>query len=596
MCPHCGQPFGVGPSCQYCGYPAATAGSRPSRRGCAYTVLGLVSLLVAGLVIWRVADPPTSAGSPVAGATDQLPPTPATLSTTDTSTTDTSTTDTSTSDTSTTDSPTTDSQTSPPTSTRGQSSGAATSGVLKIGLTSLPTTTDPATDSAVTPVIWHQVFDTMTTYRGSSATPAPDLATSWVSASSGKVWTFRIVAGKKFHDGVPVTAKAVCDNFNFWNSVKGDAQPEYYDWTYYFRGFAGQPGALFTSCKDAGASAVLTFARSMPALPDILTLESFGIHSPSSLAVKKPVGSGPYQWVSASPTTVVLRSSGPGSGRTTTLQFLQIADSAALAAAVRNGEIQLSYRRGVPQGADAGVTAQPPPGDLQVSLNLYGGHGPLADDKVRAAVVAAVDRRAIAGAVRSEPASSVLPAIFGGPRPPFPAPNPAAASSVLKGKGVVLTMGVRSFGSSGTEPAIAQLISAQLADVGVSVKMKMYNSVSSYYEEIQAGKVDLSIGQVQAYMGDRGDFVSVYAPNAAFGWVLPKNTRGALGNQIAQALSRPENEARQAASSAVLTELLRQNAVLPLFTTGGTWLVGSGVDGFQPALFNTARLDTVSVR
>ncbi len=324
MCPHCGQPFGVGPSCQYCGYPAATAGSRPSRRGWAYTVLGLVSLLVAGLVIWRVADPPTSAGSPVAGATDQLPPTPATLSATDTSTTgtsttdtsttdtstsdtstsdtstsdtstsdtsstDTSSTDTSTSDSSTTDGPTTDSQTGPPTSTSGQSSGAATSGVLKIGLTSLPTTTDPATDSGVTPVIWHQVFDTMTTYRGSSATPAPDLATSWVSASSGKVWTFRIVAGKKFHDGVPVTAKAVCDNFNFWNSVKGDAQPEYYNWTYYFRGFAGQPGALFISCKDAGASAVLTFARSMPALPDILTLESFGIHSPSSLAARKPV-------------------------------------------------------------------------------------------------------------------------------------------------------------------------------------------------------------------------------------------------------------------------------------------------------------------
>jgi len=567
----------------------------------------------------------------VAGATGQLPPTPATLSTTDTSTTDTTTTDTTTTDASTTDSPTTDtpttgarttdtpttdsptsdtptsgsqttdsptseSQTGPLSSTSGQSSGVATPGVLKVGLTSLPTTTDPATDSGVTSVIWHQVFDTLTTYRGSSATPAPDLATSWESASNGKVWTFRIVSGKKFHDGVPVTAKAVCDNFNFWNTVKGNAQAEYYNWTYYFRGFAGQPGALFTSCKDAGTSAVLTFANSMPALPDILTLQTFGIHSPSSLAARKPVGSGPYQWVSASPTTVVLRASGPGSGRTATLQFLQIADPAALAPAVRNGQIQLSYRRGVPQGADAGVTVEPPLGDLQVSLNLYGGHGPLADDKVRAAVVGAVDRTAIARAVRSEPASSVLPAIFGGPRPPFSAPNPAAASSVLKGNGVVLTMGVRSFGSSRAEPTIARLISAQLVKVGVTVKTKMYNSVSSYYDEIQAGKIDLSIGQVQAYMGDRGDFVSVYAPNAVFGWVLPKNTRGALGNQIAQALSRPENEARQAASSAALTELLSQNAVLPLFTTGGTWLVGSGVDGFRPAPFDTARLDTVSVR
>lgn len=88
----------------------------------------------------------------------------------------------------------------------------------------------------------------------------------------------------------------------------------------------------------------------------------------------------------------------------------------------------------------------------------------------------------------------------------------------------------------------------------------------------------------------------MYAPTATFGWVLPKNTRAAVGNQITQALSLPENDARQAASSAVLTELLSQNAVLPLFSTGGTWLIADGVHGFQPALFKADRLDSVVVR
>lgn len=647
MCPHCGQPFGIGPNCQYCGYPAPAAGGRPPSRGLAYAVLGLVSALVTGLVIWRVSDPPTSAGAPVAGATSQLaptPPTPATTdttgtsgidtstpdssttdtsttetTTTDTSTTDTTTTDTSTTDTSTTDRSTTDTSTtdtsetsssdtsttdnsppdtstSPPTPTRGNTAGVAPSDTLKVGLSYLPTTTDPATDTGGTSIVWTQLFDSLTTYRGTRTTPAGNLAAGWQSADSSKVWTFRIVAGRKFHDGVPVTAKAVCDNFAFWNSVRGSAQSDYYNWAYFFGGFAGQPNALFKSCTAGAGSIVLTLAKPIPALPDILSQSSFGIHSPASMAAKKPVGSGPYQWVSGSSRSVILRATGSASAKTKNLQFLEIGDPVARATAIRNGEVQLTYGVSPPPAGAAAGTAQSAPADLLASLNLYGGRGPLADDKVRAAVVAGIDRNALAGAAHLEPATSVLPALFGGPRPTLPATDPVAATAVLKGKGVVLTIGVRGFGSSGTEPALAKLISAQLVKVGVTVKTKSYNSVSSYYDDIQAGKLDLSVGQVQAYMGDRGDYLSVYAPTATFGWVLPKNTRAAVGNQITQALSLQENDARQAASSAVLTELLSQNAVLPLFSTGGTWLIADGVHGFQPALFKADRLDSVVVR
>ena len=48
----------------------------------------------------------------------------------------------------------------------------------------------------------------------------PGLATSWKTTDGGKVWTFHLRHGVKFHDGTPFNAAAVCYNFNRWYNFK----------------------------------------------------------------------------------------------------------------------------------------------------------------------------------------------------------------------------------------------------------------------------------------------------------------------------------------------------------------------------------------
>jgi peptide/nickel transport system substrate-binding protein len=45
--------------------------------------------------------------------------------------------------------------------------------------------------------------------------PVPDLATSWEAAADGKVWTFEIRKGVKWHDGTPFTAKDIAFTYNY---------------------------------------------------------------------------------------------------------------------------------------------------------------------------------------------------------------------------------------------------------------------------------------------------------------------------------------------------------------------------------------------
>ena len=52
-------------------------------------------------------------------------------------------------------------------------------------------------------------YDRLVAYKGSSTELVPSLATSWEISKDGKVYTFRLRHGVKFHDGTEFTAKDV---------------------------------------------------------------------------------------------------------------------------------------------------------------------------------------------------------------------------------------------------------------------------------------------------------------------------------------------------------------------------------------------------
>src|SRR6185312_3820529 len=64
-----------------------------------------------------------------------------------------------------------------------------------------------------------QMFDTLVSHKPGTAELQGGLAESWEHDPDGKVWTFKLRQGVKFHDGTPFDAAAVCFNFDRWYNM-----------------------------------------------------------------------------------------------------------------------------------------------------------------------------------------------------------------------------------------------------------------------------------------------------------------------------------------------------------------------------------------
>src|SRR5689334_13144442 len=81
---------------------------------------------------------------------------------------------------------------------------------IVVGRTSDAVGLDPAriTD-AESAEVTEQIFDHLVRYRQNSTEIEPALALAWDVSADGKVWTFHLRPGVRFHDGTPFDADAV---------------------------------------------------------------------------------------------------------------------------------------------------------------------------------------------------------------------------------------------------------------------------------------------------------------------------------------------------------------------------------------------------
>ncbi|PTA42839.1 ABC transporter substrate-binding protein [Micromonospora sp. RP3T] len=168
-----------------------------------------------------------------------------------------------------------------------------------------------------------QMYDTLVQNKPGTAELQGALAESWENDPTGKIWTFKLRKGVKFHDGTDFNAAAVCFNFDRWFNMKGAAaqsQMIYYSDT--FGGFAkneaegvGQPVYNKCEAKDDG-TAVVTMNQYKGAFPGAFALTALSIASPEALkkydadtvkqngdsfeysafANEHPVGTGPFKF------------------------------------------------------------------------------------------------------------------------------------------------------------------------------------------------------------------------------------------------------------------------------------------------------------
>ncbi len=249
----------------------------------------------------------------------------------------------------------------------------------------------------------------------------PDLAASWTTDDSGRVWTFRIRDDATWQDGEPVTAGDVVYTVGALKSPDA-AGAAAASWAEVSVAALDQKTVQFTlGTPIAGFLAVAT----QPLLPAHLLAGIPYASLATDPYARQPVGSGPYALTQLDGTMAVLTATAvigppadtsplpsgdtlgvPGAAATSSrpvpyLERIEIHfydNAAALAAALRAGEIDGAA--GLPADQAAGLTSAA--GMTRVSyptttlstilLNLRATHPELRDARVRRALLAAIDR------------------------------------------------------------------------------------------------------------------------------------------------------------------------------------------------------------
>jgi peptide/nickel transport system substrate-binding protein len=182
-----------------------------------------------------------------------------------------------------------------------------------------PVQLDPAViTDGISSRLTRQIYDGLVKYRGATTEVEPALAEKWDVSRDGKVWTFQLRKGVKFHDGNPLDAAAVVWNFERWwktahpqhdNQVKAGQTFEY--WEGQFGGFDDKS---IVSAVEAVGTHTVRITLKEPQAPFLANLAMFVFDIASPKAVerwgtefgKHPVGTGAYKFVEWKPNQEVV--------------------------------------------------------------------------------------------------------------------------------------------------------------------------------------------------------------------------------------------------------------------------------------------------
>lgn len=293
-------------------------------------------------------------------------------------------------------------------------------GVLVYGSGGQPVNLEPGniTDGNSV-IVQDQIYDRLLEFKPGTAELAPGLATAWSVSGDGKVWTFKLRSGVKFHDGSDFDANAVKFNVERWWDAKHpngyrNAGKAYEVWQQVFGGFKGQPNSLLQNVVVKDQSTIqFILKQPFAAFPAAIGSAFFGIASPT--AIKKAganygtpsslaVGTGPFMFKEWRIGDRILLTKNPnywqkGFPKANQLVIRFVADPAARLAQLRAGQIDFTVDLAPDQlkeiQGDANLDANPRPSLNVGYLALNPSYKPLADVRVRQAIALAINRKQI---------------------------------------------------------------------------------------------------------------------------------------------------------------------------------------------------------
>ncbi|CAN5313399.1 ABC transporter substrate-binding protein [soil metagenome] len=350
---------------------------------------------------------------------------------------------------------------------------------LVVGMTLEPPGLDPTSgaSSAIAEIVHYNIFETLTRI-GADGRVTPLLALGWVVSADLKTYTFRLRQDVKFQNGEPFNAAAV--KFSFERAAADKSTNK--DRRLY--------SAISRIDAPDAATVVLTLGEVEPDFLFLIGQATGAIVEPKSAAgnATAPVGTGPYQLDSWAKGSAINLKAWPGyrtaaAVKIPKVNFRFISDPAAQVAALLSGDVDAFPRVAAARSLgqfknDARFVVLSNPSRAKTILAINNRRGPLGDVRVRRAIAAAIDRRAVievaADGYGLPIGSHYVPGAPGYVDTTAINPyDPARARALLKQAGVALPLSLSlklpptPYARQGGE-----LIAAQLAQVGITARIE----------------------------------------------------------------------------------------------------------------------------
>lgn len=272
--------------------------------------------------------------------------------------------------------------------------GAGGKSTLTIGMVLEPSGLDPTSNaaSAVGEVTLYNIYETLTKINPDGSV-MPLLAESWDVSPDLRTYTFRLRRGARFHNGEPFNAKAVQFSFDRAKSDKSTNKDK-------------SVFAQLTTEVIDDYTVRITNAEIEPELLFILGQATAIIVEPKSVAknASAPVGTGPYRlarWMRGTSLTLQRWDDYPRADQLPiqTAVFRFISDPAAGVASLLAGDVDVFPRmtsRGLePFKSNPAFQVIVSGSRAKTILTINNRRKPLNDVRVRRAIAAAIDRKAV---------------------------------------------------------------------------------------------------------------------------------------------------------------------------------------------------------